>query len=115
METTPNNLTMTEQAAAQVAKLLTAEGMDRAKGALRIKVIGGGCSGYSYDMYLDDEVGEEDIITEAHGVRLITDEMSLTFIEGTEVDFVQTLTSSGFKFNNPKAEDTCGCGISFKA
>ena len=113
METSTTPISLTESAADQVRKLLQQEGMER--GALRIKVVGGGCSGYSYDMYLDDETAEGDVITEAYGVRLVTDEMSLNFIERTEVDFVSTLTHSGFKFNNPKAEDTCGCGISFKA
>ena len=113
METPLQPIMLTESAAAQVRKLLAQEGLEN--GALRIKVIGGGCSGYSYDMYLDDELADSDIVTETDGVRLVTDEMSLTFMEGTQVDYVESLTKSGFKFNNPKAEDTCGCGISFKA
>lgn len=113
MEVQTPAIKLTERAAAQVRQLMTQEGLG--DGALRIKVVGGGCSGYSYDMFLDDESKEGDIVSVTHGVKVVSDEMSLTFMEGTEVDYVETLTNAGFKFNNPKAEDTCGCGISFKA
>ena len=108
-------LSITEAASEQVRLLLGREGMTAQNGALRIKVVGGGCSGYSYDMYMDDEFVDEDIFVEAHGVRIVTDPMSLTFIEGTEIDYHKTLTQEGFRFQNPKAESTCGCGISFSA
>lgn len=105
-------LTLTENAASHIRELLAT---DSTMKALRIKIVGGGCSGYSYDMYLDDEIADDDIVCEGEGVKVVTDEVSLTFIEGTEIDYVKTLTQEGFKFQNPKAENTCGCGISFSA
>ena len=109
---TPQAMTFTDTAAQQIRNLLES---DAEMSFLRVKVVGGGCSGYSYDMFLDNETAEGDIITDRDGVRVVVDEMSLTFMEGTELDYIETLTQAGFKFNNPQAEDTCGCGISFKA
>ena len=111
----PQALSLTEAAAVQIRKLLAQESFAPGAGMLRLKVVGGGCSGYSYDMYMDDESQEGDIVSESLGVRLVTDAMSLSFLEGTEIDYQETLTQSGFKFQNPKAQDTCGCGISFSA
>ena len=83
--------------------------------ALRLKVVGGGCSGLRYELAFDDAVGDDDTEVEAHGVRLIVDDKSALYLMGTTLDFVDTLQESGFKMNNPNAKATCGCGESFGA
>ena len=80
--------------------------------ALRLKVQGGGCSGFSYDLYFD-QLAEGDRPFEVKGVKLICDEMSLMYLLGTEIDYVEGLHGAGFKFNNPNVKSTCGCGSSF--
>ena len=80
--------------------------------ALRLKVQGGGCSGFSYDLYFD-QPQETDRPFEVKGVKLICDEMSLMYLMGTEIDYVEGLHGAGFKFNNPNVKSTCGCGSSF--
>ncbi|MEO7732828.1 MAG: iron-sulfur cluster insertion protein ErpA [Kofleriaceae bacterium] len=80
--------------------------------ALRLRVVGGGCAGFSYDLYFD-EPAEVDRQIEIQGVRVIVDEMSLMYLVGTEIDYVEGLQGAGFKFNNPHVKSTCGCGSSF--
>jgi iron-sulfur cluster insertion protein len=80
--------------------------------ALRLKVQGGGCSGFSYDLYFD-QPQETDRPFDVKGVKLICDEMSLMYLLGTEVDYVEGLHGAGFKFINPNVKSTCGCGSSF--
>jgi iron-sulfur cluster insertion protein len=80
--------------------------------ALRLRVVGGGCAGFSYDLYFD-EPAEVDRQFETAGVRCIVDEMSLMYLVGTEIDYVEGLQGAGFKFNNPNVKSTCGCGSSF--
>lgn len=80
---------------------------------LRIKVDGGGCSGFQYGMKLEEAVGDGDQIIEVSGLKLLVDELSLPLIEGVTVDYVETMEVSGFKFENPNAKNNCGCGKSF--
>jgi iron-sulfur cluster assembly accessory protein len=80
--------------------------------ALRLKVQGGGCSGFSYDLYFD-QPQETDRSFEIKGVKLMCDQMSLMYLVGTEIDYVEGLHGAGFKFNNPNVKSTCGCGSSF--
>ena len=80
--------------------------------ALRLKVQGGGCSGFSYDLYFD-QPQETDQSFDVKGVKLICDQMSLMYLMGTEIDYVEGLHGAGFKFNNPNVKSTCGCGSSF--
>jgi iron-sulfur cluster insertion protein len=80
--------------------------------ALRLRVVGGGCSGFSYDLYFDQKQTFDRELT-LHGVRMIVDEMSLMYLLGTEIDYVEGLAGAGFKFNNPNVKGTCGCGSSF--
>ena len=82
---------------------------------LRIGVRGGGCSGNSYFMEFCEGASPEDQIFESHGVRLVVDPRSMTLLAGTEVDFVNGLMGSGFKFNNPNVRHSCACGESFNA
>lgn len=82
---------------------------------LRVGVKGGGCSGFQYSLNFVDEVDDEDLLTHVDGVRVVTDLFSATYLKGTELDYVETLQGAGFKFNNPNAKRTCGCGSSFSA
>jgi len=79
---------------------------------LRLKVQGGGCSGFSYDLYFD-KTQTFDQSFDVKGVRLICDQMSLMYLVGAEIDYVEGLQGAGFKFNNPNVKSTCGCGSSF--
>ena len=105
---------VTEPAAVRIQALLTKEGKAATHG-LRMKVIGGGCSGLRYELALDDCVGESDTEVVQNGVRVIVDERSALYLVGTTLDFVDTLQESGFKMVNPNAKSTCGCGESFGA
>ena len=109
VETTP--ISMTTAAAEKVNELLTQES-DPTLG-LRIFVAGGGCSGLQYGMTLDEEQ-EGDTVIGLHGFKVFVDEMSVGYISGSEVDYVDSLMGAGFTVNNPNAVSTCGCGHSFK-
>ncbi|MGH0032608.1 MAG: HesB/IscA family protein [Myxococcota bacterium] len=105
---------VTETAAERIRELLEKEGKAQSHG-LRMKVVGGGCSGLRYELAFDDQVGDHDTQIDASGVRLIIDEKSALYLTGTTLDFVDTLQESGFKMSNPNATTTCGCGESFNA
>ncbi len=80
--------------------------------ALRLRVVGGGCAGFSYDLYFDEKTAMDKEYS-IHGVRVIVDQMSLMYLIGTTIDYVEGLQGAGFKFNNPNVKATCGCGSSF--
>lgn len=82
---------------------------------LRVGVKGGGCSGFQYSLNFTTEVDDEDILVVADGLKIVTDAFSASYLKGTELDYVDTLQGSGFKFSNPNAKRTCGCGSSFSA
>jgi len=82
---------------------------------LRVSVVGGGCSGFSYQLTFDERPQPEDQVVEYEGVRVVVDPTSAQYLVGTQVDFVSSLNGGGFKFSNPKATHTCGCGSSFSA
>ena len=107
-------VTVTESAAQQIKRLLDQEGK-LASHALRLKVVGGGCSGLQYQLAFDDQLRENDAEVEASGVRLVVDEKSALYLVGTTLDYVDTLMESGFKIQNPNAKNSCGCGQSFSA
>jgi iron-sulfur cluster insertion protein len=75
-------------------------------------VLGGGCSGFAYDLYFD-QPQDIDQAFESNGVKMLCDQMSLMYLMGTEVDYLESLQGSGFKFSNPNVKSTCGCGSSF--
>ncbi len=106
-------VTMTDRAAAQIAKLMAKEGH---KG-LRIGVKKGGCAGMEYTMEYVDEVSEHDEMVEQDGARVMIAPMAQMFLFGTEIDYETSLLESGFKFHNPNVADACGCGesINFKS
>ncbi len=106
-----SSITMTTAAAEKIRELLKQEN-DESLG-LRIFVAGGGCSGLQYGMTLDEEQ-EGDTVVATEGFRVFIDEMSLGYIVGSEVDYVDSLMGAGFTVNNPNAVSSCGCGHSFK-
>jgi iron-sulfur cluster assembly accessory protein len=104
-------LLITPGAAVKVNEIRDAEAIEPTM-ALRLRVVGGGCAGFSYDLYFD-EPAEVDRQFSVAGVKCVVDEMSLMYLVGTEVDYVEGLQGAGFKFNNPNVKSTCGCGSSF--
>ena len=102
---------VTEQAAKKALEIKAAENIPAEK-VLRLRIQGGGCSGFSYDLYFDD-AKPEDRRFSFFGLDVVVDEMSLMYLNGTEVDYVDGMMGSGFKFNNPNVKSTCGCGSSF--
>jgi iron-sulfur cluster assembly accessory protein len=102
---------ITTLAASKVNEIRDAEGIEGNQ-YLRLRVVGGGCAGFSYDLYFDEST-EVDRQLEINGVKVVVDEMSLMYLIGTEVDYVEGLQGAGFKFNNPNVKSTCGCGSSF--
>ena len=103
---------MTALAAEKVLEIRKAEGIEEDM-ALRLRVVGGGCSGFAYDLYFDAK-NEMDRELECHGVKMVVDQMSLMYLVGTEIDYVEGLAGAGFKFQNPNVKATCGCGSSFQ-
>ena len=107
-------INLTAAAAEKVKGILEQEKTNIPQGGLRIYVQGGGCSGFSYGMVLD-EAADGDEIVEVSGVKVIVDPMSLRYLEGAEVDYKEDLMGGGFAIKNPNATSTCGCGHSFNA
>lgn len=107
-------VTVTESAAQQIKRLLDQEDKSETHG-LRMKVVGGGCSGLQYQLAFDDQERDTDHVVTSNGVRLLVDEKSALYLMGTTLDFVDSLMESGFKIENPNARSTCGCGQSFGA
>lgn len=107
-------VSLTPRAVVAVRETRSKEGLPDTH-ALRLSVVGGGCSGFSYQLTFDEHVQPEDMILEYDGVRVVVDPTSAQYLAGTEVDFVSSLHGGGFKFSNPKANHTCGCGSSFSA
>lgn len=107
------SLSLTDKAIAKVKEIREAEGLGEQ--GLRVRVIGGGCSGFTYDLFFEDEVSDVDQTFESGGIKLYVDMMSFQYLEGVEIDYVEGLHGAGFKFLNPNAKSTCGCGSSFSA
>lgn len=105
-------IALTEKAIGAVKLAIEEEGLTSGTG-LRVAVVGGGCSGYSYALDFSDESDEEDLEMDFQGLPVIMDPHSAQLLEGTEIDYVETLQKKGFVFNNPNATRTCGCGSSF--
>jgi iron-sulfur cluster assembly accessory protein len=107
------DLALTESAVAQIKKLLARD--SRTGCGLRIAVADGGCSGYSYKLDFDNQQRPDDLVLDRDGVRLYIDSGSAPYLAGTVIDFAGGLYGGGFKFTNPNATATCGCGTSFSA
>jgi iron-sulfur cluster insertion protein len=104
---------LTPKAIAAVRKMIEKEALG-ANSGLRIAVVGGGCSGFQYSLNFDDRK-DGDTVTELDGVTVFVDEVSLPYIAGITLDYVEGLHNAGFRFDNPRATRTCGCGSSFSA
>ncbi len=104
-------ITLTETATSKVGELITAEGEEGL--ALRVAVRPGGCSGFSYEMFFDTEVNDDDKLQEYGNVRLVCDSSSAEMLDGATLDYTESIQETGFKINNPNAQRTCGCGSSF--
>ena len=104
-------IVLTDNAIKRIKAILNGE--DKLNHALRISVVGGGCSGMSYNLSFDENKGEFDKVFEIEGVKVYCDLKSWLYVKGTTVDFSDDLLSGGFKIENPNAERTCGCGTSF--
>ncbi len=104
-------VTLTDAAVRKVVELRSREGKESA--ALRLFVKGGGCSGFSYGLAFDEKLGEGDRVEEHSGVRVFIDQFSQRYVDGAEIDYVDSLMGSGFAINNPNAVSSCACGSSF--
>ena len=105
-------VTLTPKAAEMVKITRQQEGIDESHG-LRIAVRGGGCSGFEYALDFEKEARENDWVYDQSGLTIYIDAVSARYLQGTSIDYVLGMAGAGFKFNNPKATGTCGCGSSF--
>ncbi|MBI4608556.1 MAG: iron-sulfur cluster insertion protein ErpA [Candidatus Rokubacteria bacterium] len=104
-------ITLTETAARKVADLRLEEG--KPEWGLRIRVVGGGCSGFSYELGWEEQAAEGDNVVESHGIKVYVDPMSARYLAGGEIDFVENqMLGAGFAIRNPNVKSTCGCGQS---
>jgi iron-sulfur cluster assembly protein len=104
---------LTENAIGKVNEILSVQ--EPKPAGLRIAVVGGGCSGFSYSMAFENQPNMLDKTYKFGDLQVFIDQASMLYLDGAEVDYVETLEGSGFKFNNPHVKSTCGCGSSFNA
>lgn len=104
-------ITITESAKTKIKDLLSEEGNPKA--VLRTFVQGGGCSGFQYGFTFDEEINEDDFIIDVDSFKVVIDSMSMTYMQGAEINYKEELMGSSFSINNPNATATCGCGSSF--
>jgi len=103
-------VSVSARAARRIAEILKAEPQPA---MLRVAVTGGGCSGFQYNFALDEVKADDDLVLERDGAVVLIDSLSLDFLRGAEIDFVDDLIGAAFKINNPNAQSSCGCGTSF--
>lgn len=104
-------LTVTEKAQGKVKEIL--EGQPERFEGIRVQIVGGGCSGFQYHMGFENQSNGGDEILEMNGFKVFVDPGSLMYLDGTTIDYIEGLSGTGFKFNNPNVKSTCGCGESF--
>jgi iron-sulfur cluster assembly accessory protein len=110
IETRMDDITLTERAARRIGEILRRE----APGSmLRVSVEGGGCSGFQYKFDIDRAQGADDVVIRRDGATVLVDQISVGYLAGSEIDFVDDLIGASFRINNPKATASCGCGTSF--
>ena len=102
---------LTSKAIAKVKEIMSQQ--DPAPAGLRVGVVGGGCSGFSYSMSFENEPGMMDKVFDMDGLKVYVDATSVMYLDGCKVDYLETLEGAGFKFENPNVKSTCGCGSSF--
>lgn len=107
---TASPVSVSASAARRIAEILKAES---GPAMLRVAVTGGGCSGFQYNFTIDDTRMDDDLVVARDGATVLIDPMSLDFLRGAEIDFVDDLIGAAFKINNPNATSSCGCGTSF--
>lgn len=107
----PEPITLTANAVAKVKEIMAQQ--NPAPSGLRVGVVGGGCSGFSYSMQFENSSGLMDKVFDMDGLKVYVDATSVTYLNGCIVDYVETLEGAGFKFENPNVKSTCGCGSSF--
>jgi|SRR5687768_1448799 iron-sulfur cluster assembly accessory protein len=103
-------ITVTQRAADRIREIIAG---NPGKMHLRVSVLGGGCSGFQYEFALDDARNDDDIAVEKNGATVVVDAVSLGYMQGAEIDFVEDLIGAAFKVKNPIATASCGCGTSF--
>jgi iron-sulfur cluster assembly protein len=106
-------VTITERAIQQIVGLMEKEGITPETHNLRVGVVGGGCSGLSYQMKFDDNIDSSDTVVDLESIKVIINKLSLLYLAGTELDYQDGLNGKGFEWNNPNSTRTCGCGESF--
>lgn len=106
-----SSLKISAAALARVRELIREEGKPALK--LRVSIEGGGCSGFQYDVSFDEVRTDDDLVIRCDGVELLVDPLSMQYLEGAEVDYVEQLSGAQFVIHNPNAKTTCGCGSSF--
>ncbi len=111
MPTPPPPVILTENAASRLKALIAADGADDL--AFRVSVSGGGCSGFNYNFDLSKEEEPGDISSQQHGIKVLVDSMSLLYVLGAHIDYVEELGGASFQVKNPNAQSSCGCGSSF--
>lgn len=108
------NLILTDNAAGEVKKFIEAENIGT-DGGLRVRVVPGGCSGFQYAMNIEEAAQATDEVVETAGFKVFVDMFSAQYLDGVQIDYVNSVMGSGFTFNNPNATGGCGCGSSFTA
>jgi iron-sulfur cluster assembly accessory protein len=103
---------LTDVAAGKVKEIMGQQ--NPVPSVLRVAVVGGGCSGFSYHMAFDNQENPSDNVYQFDGVKVVVDQMSEMYLDGVQIDYIETLEGAGFKFNNPNVKSTCGCGSSFQ-
>jgi len=111
VETKATPVTLTPNAVAKVKEIMAQQ--NPVPSALRVGVVGGGCSGFSYSMQFDNAPGMMDKVFTFDGLKVYVDATSAMYLNGCKVDYVETIEGAGFKFENPNVKSTCGCGSSF--
>ncbi len=106
-------ITFSEQGATKVREFLDSQGTDVATAGLRVGVRGGGCSGFQYQLAFDEQ-RDGDLVFEDHGLRILVDGPSLPYVDGSTIDYVDSLQGAGFQVSNPNVVAACGCGSSFR-
>ncbi len=112
IDSQPTVLSLTDAAAGKLRELTTGDANPNI--GLRVYVYSGGCSGYRYGMMLEDAPTEDDRVLESNGMKVYVDGRSIDLLQGSQIDYVDTLMGAGFTVNNPKAVSACGCGSSFR-
>jgi iron-sulfur cluster assembly accessory protein len=110
-ETKKTPVILTSKAIAKVKEIMSQQ--DPTPAGLRVGVVGGGCSGFSYSMSFENEPGMMDKVFDMEGLKVYVDATSVMYLDGCRVDYLETLEGAGFKFENPNVKSTCGCGSSF--